>query len=107
MTASRFSQMFIEGNDGDLQIFVYLKDFSKKFASKVLSDYVKKYKDKDFKSLYLTFWDTHFAGDYLGYYKNNSSNLKIAKPLIGTRILKASYDFTSSSGQLEDITVIT
>jgi hypothetical protein len=106
MIKSQFSQMLIEGNDRDLLIFVYLKDFSKKIASRVLDHYVKKYKDKDFKGLYLTFWDTNFAGDYLGFYKNNSSNLKIAKPLIGTRILKAYYDFSSRFSGIEDITVI-
>jgi hypothetical protein len=106
MITKQFSQMLIEDNDKNLLIFVYLKDFSKKIASKVLNYYIKKYKDKDFRGLYMTFWDTNFAGDYLGYYKDNSSNLNIAKPLVGTRILKAFYDFSSQFSGIEEITVI-
>lgn len=103
---NQFSQVFIEGNEHDLLIYVYLKDFSKKFASKVLNYYVRKYKDKNFKSLYMTFWDRHIAGDYLGYYKDNSSNFDIVKPLVGTRILKAQYDFGYSSKRFDEIMVI-
>lgn len=99
--------MFIEGEGRDLLIFVYLKNFSKKIASKVLNYYIKKYKGKNFKGLYLTFWNTNFAGDYLGYCRNNSDDLSVSRPLAGAKILKAYYDFTSRFTQIEDATVIT
>ena len=108
----KYSQLFIEGEGNYLHIFIYLKDFSKKFAAKVMDSYIKKFKDNNFEGIYLTFWDKYIAGDFLRYYKYNSTDKNVIKPIIGTKVFKARYDFTNSAsdkisqGLIEDMVVI-
>ena len=106
LSGSKFDQLTIEGEGKNLYIYIYLREFSKKLASRVMDRYIKKYKDKDFEGLYLTFIDRNIAGDFLSYCRNNPTNENIIKPLAGTKVFKAFYDFNFTSKQIEDATVI-
>lgn len=106
MSGNKFHQLTIEGDGKNLHIHVYLREFSIKLASRVFDRYIKKYKDKAFDGLYLTFLDTQIAGDFLSYCRANPTNPDIVKPLAGTKMMKAFYDYNFTSKQIEEMTVM-
>jgi hypothetical protein len=91
-----FNQLFIEGENNQLYIYIHLKLFDEKKAAKILDKYVDSFKRHDFEKIYVLFWNVSFPGEHLSSFRR-TSNVAIGKLLKGFKYINSFYDFKNQS----------
>ncbi len=86
------NQLFIEGEDNKLYIYVHLQNFRRTNASRVLDSYVEAFKDRDFDQIVVSFWNTGVPGEHLSTFRK-TSNKAIAKILKGIKFIDAFFQY--------------
>lgn len=89
---SQANQLYIEGEDNKLYIYVHLENFRRVNASKVLENYVEAYKNRDFDQIVVSFWSTGVPGEHLSTFRK-TSNKAIAKILKGIKFIDALFHY--------------
>jgi hypothetical protein len=105
MKALNYRQIFIGGFDKNLHVYIYLKDFTRKFAEKVFDSYIEKYRAVDLDGIHLTFLDTQIAEGYLELINERPGNKDFLTPLAGTKFYKGIYNYKLTDRKLEEQTV--
>ncbi|MCI0450603.1 MAG: hypothetical protein L0Y79_12625 [Chlorobi bacterium] len=86
------NQLFIEGENNQLFVYVYLQELTKRSASKILDHYVESFKNLDFEKIYVSFWSRGISGEHLSKFLKTSDKV-IARMLKGIRHIETCFDF--------------
>jgi hypothetical protein len=89
------SQLFIEGENNRLYIYVYLHQFKIGTASKILDNYIETFKDKEFEKIYVSFWNKGVPGEHLSTFRK-TSNKAIGRILKGIKYIESYFDFNEN-----------
>jgi hypothetical protein len=95
MVNNIYNQLFIEGENNQIYIYIHLDELCEKIASKVLDKYIKSFKSYDFEKINLSFWDVCIPGEHLSSYRK-TNNEAIGRILKGSRCIDACFDFRNS-----------
>lgn len=87
-----YNQMFIEGEDNQLYIYIHLNEFCEKKASRILDKYVENFKKYDFEKINVSFWDVNIPGEHLSSFRK-TSNQAIGRILKGFKCIESYFDF--------------
>lgn len=105
MLTNIFNQLFIEGENNQLFVYIHLEKLSGKKASKILDSYVKNFKQYDFEKINVSFWDVNIPGEHLSSYRKTSDKA-IAKILKGFKFIDSFYDFKQNQKQISEPQVV-
>jgi hypothetical protein len=86
------NQLFIEGENNRLYVYVYLNEFKKTNASKILDNYIDTFRGLDFEKIYVSFWNKGVPGEHLSTFRK-TSNRAIGKILKGMKYIDSYFDF--------------
>jgi hypothetical protein len=87
-----YNQLFIEGENNQLYIYIHLSDLCEKRASKILDKYVENFKNHDFEKINVSFWDVNIPGEHLSSFRKTSDRA-IGKILKGFKYIDSYFDF--------------
>jgi hypothetical protein len=92
MFSSVYSQLFIEGENNHLYVYIHLKALCADMVSEILDKYIKCFKKYDFEKMHISFWNVNLPGEHLSSYRK-TSNRAISKILRGFKHIDSCYDF--------------
>jgi len=86
------NQLFIEGENNHLYVYVHLNEFKQTTASKVLDNYIEAFRGLDFEKIYVSFWNRGVPGEHLSTFRK-TSNKAIGRILKGMKCIESYFDF--------------
>jgi|SRR4030095_7158550 hypothetical protein len=92
MTANNW-QMYIEGKANHLFVYVYLMNFKKEYASRILDSYILRYEDKEFKKIKIIFCNKGIPGEFLSMFRQNINRKCMRHLLKGISYIEATFDY--------------
>ncbi len=87
-----YNQLFIEGENNQLYIYIHLNELCEKRASKILDKYVQNFKKCDFEKINVSFWEVSIPGEHLSSFRK-TSNQAIGRILKGFKYIESYFDF--------------
>lgn len=87
-----YNQLFIEGENNQLFIYIHLNDLSERSASRILDKYIENFKHHDLEKINVSFWDVNISGEHLSSFRK-TSNLAIGRILKGYKCIESYFDF--------------
>lgn len=87
-----YNQLFIEGENNQLFIYIHLNELCEKRASRILDKYVESFKHHDFEKINVSFWDVNIPGEHLSSFRK-TSNMAIGRILKGSKCIDSYFDF--------------
>ena len=92
MLRNQYNQLFIEGENNQLYIYVHLNELCEQQASKILDKYVENFKKYDFEKINISFWNVNMPGEHLSSFRK-TSDIAIGKILRGFKCINTYFDF--------------
>jgi len=92
MVTRIYHQLFIEGENNQLFIYIHLNELCEKEASIILDKYINSFKKYDFEKINVSFWNVNMPGEHLSSFRK-TSNQAIAKILRGFKYIDTYFDF--------------
>jgi hypothetical protein len=87
-----YNQIFIEGENNELYIYIHLNELCEKRASKILDKYIQNFKKYDFEKINVSFWDVSIPGEHLSSFRKTSDQA-IGRILKGFKYIESYFDF--------------
>lgn len=106
MKSNMMWQLNIENREKDIIVNVYLNNFSKSIASKILNRYIRKYKEKNCTNIQIFFWDTCIAGDYISFLQKNFDKSYLMQTIKGVKYIYAYFNFSNKIRSVYNPTVV-
>jgi len=94
------NQLYIEGENNRLYIYVHLHNLKPMTASRILDSYVEAFRDRDFEEICVSFWNMGVPGEHLSSFRK-TSNAAIGKMLKGLKYINTFFDYKGNVKRIE------
>lgn len=86
------NQLYIEGENNRLYIYVHLQNLKRMTASRILDSYVEAFRDRDFEEIRVSFWNMGVPGEHLSTFRK-TSNKAIGRILKGIKYIDTFFQY--------------
>jgi hypothetical protein len=100
------NQLYIEGENNRLYIYVHLHNLKRMTASRILDSYVEAFRNRDLDEICVSFWNTGVPGEHLSSFRK-TSNVTIGKLLKGLKYINTFFDYRGNVKRIEKPRLIT
>lgn len=100
------NQLYIEGENNRLYIYVHLRNLRKMTASRILDSYVETFRNRDVDEICVSFWNMGVPGEHLSLFRK-TSNAAIGKILKGIKYIDTFFDYKDNIKRIEKPRLIT
>lgn len=105
MFSINFNQLFIEGENNQVFVYVYLNNLCTRDALKVLDRYVKNYKNYDFVKINILFVNVLIPGEHLSTYRKTKCDA-IRRILKGFKLIEGHFDYSRNEKVINEAQLI-